>query len=189
VPVFDLQRANRLLDQAGFARGPDGVRVRLTHDPMPNEGALRTGEYLRQALAKVGVDVTLRSQDFPTYIKRVYADRDFDFNFGGMSNTFDPTVGIQRLYWSKNFRRGLPFSNGSGYSNAEVDRLLEASAVEVDAKKRQAQWVQIQKLIVDEAPDITLIAPDSYTIAHKRVNGHTTGALGVAGNLADVWLA
>jgi peptide/nickel transport system substrate-binding protein len=189
VPVFDLERANRLLDQAGFPRGPDGVRVKLTHDPMPHEGANRSAEYFKQALAKVGVDVTLRAQDFATYIKRVYSDRDFDFNFGGMSNTFDPTVGIQRLYWSKNFKRGLPFSNGSGYSNPETDRLLEAAAVELDPKKRVALWVQIQKAVVRDLPDLTLISPDNYTIADRRVLNHTTGGLGVAGNLADLSLS
>ncbi len=189
VPVFDVARANKLLDDAGFPCGADGIRVKLTHDPMPHEGAIRTGEYLKQALGRVGVDITLRSQDFSTYIKRIYTDRDFDFNFGGMSNTFDPTVGVQRLYWSKNFKRGLPFSNGSGYVNAEVDQLLEASAIEFDAKKRLQQWIDLQKLIVRDVPDLTLIAPDSYTVSAKRVRGHTTGALGVAGNLADVWLA
>ena len=106
-----------------------------------------------------------------------------------MSNTFDPTVGIQRLYWSKNFKRGLPFSNGSGYSNPETDRLLEAAAVELDAKKRVALWVDIQKAVVRDLPDLTLVAPDSYTIADKRVRNHSTGALGVAGNLADLHIA
>lgn len=189
VPVYDPERAARLLDQAGYPRGADGVRVRITHDPMPNEGGLRTSEYIKQALGKVGVEVSLRSSDFSTYIKRIYTDRDFDFNFGGMSNTFDPTVGIQRLYWSKNFKRGLPFSNGSGYANPEVDLWLEAAAVETHLAKRQALWIDIQKAIVRDLPDITLVAPDNLTVASPRVHQHTVSALGVAGNLAHVWLA
>lgn len=53
-----------------------------------------------------------------------------------MSNLYDPTVGIQRPYWSKSFKPGVPFANRSKYSNPEVDRLLETADVEVDPKKR-----------------------------------------------------
>lgn len=133
---FDPKRAEALLDEAGFKRGPDGVRFRLVHDFLPyGDGYRRTADYLRQALSRVGVAVTIRSQDFATYIKRVYTDRDFDFTNNSMGNTFDPTVGVQRLYWSRNFKRGVPFSNGSGYRNPEVDALLEAATVETDPAK------------------------------------------------------
>ncbi len=122
MPAFDVAAANRLLDQAGHPRGSDGIRFKVTHDPLPyGDGLKRGGEFIKNALAKIGVDVTLRAQDFPTYIRRVYTDRDFDFTYNMMSNLFDPTVGVQRLYWSKNFKKGVPFSNGSGYSNPEVD--------------------------------------------------------------------
>jgi len=30
-----------------------------------------------------------------------------------LGNQFDPTLGVQRIYWSKNFKLGLPFSNAS----------------------------------------------------------------------------
>jgi peptide/nickel transport system substrate-binding protein len=186
-PDFDPARAEALLDEAGYPRDADGVRLRVTHDFMPTEGSRRGAEYFRQALAAIGVEVELRAQDFPTYVKRVYTDRDFDFNFGGMSNTFDPTVGIQRLYWSKNFKPGLPFSNGSGYSNPEVDALLEAAAIELDPDKRVTQWAEIQRIVARDLPDLTLIAPDSYTLASSRLVDHTVTFDGAAGNLASAY--
>ncbi|KAB2888149.1 MAG: ABC transporter substrate-binding protein, partial [Burkholderiaceae bacterium] len=118
-----------------------------------------------------------------------YTDRDFDLHVSAMSNTFDPTVGIQRLYWSKNFKRGLPFSNGAAYSNPEVDRLLEAAAVEQNEARRVQALADFQRIIARDLPDITLVAPHTYTIADHRVRGHTVGADGTAGNLAGVWLA
>lgn len=66
---IDLKAAEALLDEAGYKRGAD---------------------YIRQALAKVGIEVTVRAQDFPAYTKHVYTDRDFDFAYEGMSNLFDP---------------------------------------------------------------------------------------------------
>jgi peptide/nickel transport system substrate-binding protein len=189
VPLFDVAAANRLLDQAAHPRGADGVRFKVNHDPLPyGDGFKRAGEFIRNALAKTGVDVTLRAQDFPTYVRRVYTERDFDFTYNMMSNLFDPTVGVQRLYWSKNFKRGIPFSNGSGYNNPEVDRLLEAAAVETDEPKRQGYFTEFQRIIARDLPDFGVLAPDTITIADRKVVNHTVSAQGVGGNLADVFL-
>ncbi len=185
--AFDPAKAEKLLDEAGYARGADGIRLRLTHDFMPGQGGRRAAEYFKQALAKVGIDVTVRAQDFATYVRRVYTERDFDFNYGSMSNSFDPTVGIQRLYWSKSFKRGLPFSNGSGYSNPDADRLLEAAAVEIDPARRYQQFAELQRIVVRDLPDITLIAPEVFTVADRRLADHTVSAEGVVGNLADAY--
>jgi peptide/nickel transport system substrate-binding protein len=187
---YDLKQAEALLDAAGLTRGRAGasLRLKLALVPIPNEGGQRTAEYLKQSLARIGVEVTINSQDFATYVRRIYADRAFDLHVSVMSNTFDPTVGIQRLYWSKNFKKGLPFSNGSGYSNPEVDRLLEAAAVEVDEGRRRQALTEFQHHIVRDLPDITLLAIDSYTIADRRVRGHTVSADGIAGNLAGAWI-
>jgi len=186
----DLQRAEALLDAAGLPRGKAGpnLRLKLAVTPIANEGGQRTAEYLRQALGRIGIELTISSQDFATYVRRIYTERDFDLHVSVMSNTFDPTVGIQRLYWSKNFKKGLPFSNGSGYSHPEVDRLLEAAAIETDESRRRQYFTEFQRHIVRDLPDITLVALDTYTIADRRVRGHTLGADGIAGNLAGAWL-
>ncbi|MBV9971378.1 MAG: ABC transporter substrate-binding protein, partial [Xanthobacteraceae bacterium] len=130
-PFFDPRGAEELLDSAGLARGADGVRFRLDLDFVPAGDAYRnTADYVAQALAPTGIVVTPRAQSFSAYVRRIYTDRDFDFTVGRANNMFDPTVGVQRLFWSKNFKRGVPFSNGSHYESAEADALLEAAAVE-----------------------------------------------------------
>jgi peptide/nickel transport system substrate-binding protein len=187
---IDLAAAEKLLDEAGYPRGSDGVRIRINLDYVPSgETYPRGSEYIRQALAKVGVDATVRSQDFATYTKRIYTDRDFDFAFEGMSNLFDPTVGVQRLYWSKNFKPGVPFSNGSAYSNPKVDALLEAAAIEVDAKKRVDQWREIQQILVEDLPAIDIASQPELTIYNRRIADHTVGGEGVSGSLAYAYLA
>ena len=103
-----------------------------------------------------------------------------------MSNLFDPTVGVQRLYWSKNFRPGVPFSNGAHYSNPKVDALLEAAAVEMDPKTRYQQFLDFQNIVVDDVPDIGIVTQPDLTLFDRKVAGHTVGAEGVAGNLANV---
>jgi peptide/nickel transport system substrate-binding protein len=185
---IDTEAAERLLDAAGFPRGADGIRKKLSLDFIPNGPTFARGSaYIRQALAKVGVAVTIRTQDFAAYIKRIYTDRDYDFSFEALSNLFDPTVGVQRLYWSKNFKPGVPFSNGSHYTNSEVDALLETAAVEVDPTKRIDQWRQIQSILLRDLPDIYVVSAPELTISDKNVIDHTTGGDGVMGNLADVY--
>jgi len=187
---IDLAAAEKLLDEAGYPRGSDGVRARINLDYVPSgESYPRGSEYIRQALAKVGIDATVRSQDFATYTKRIYTDRDFDFAFEGMSNLFDPTVGVQRLYWSKNFKPGVPFSNGSAYSNPKVDALLEAAAVEVNPNKRVEQWREIQQILVEDLPAIDIVSQPELTIYNKRIADHTVGGEGVSGSLAYAYVA
>ncbi len=186
---FDTSRSEALLDQAGYPRKDGGIRFDVTLDfnPYgPDYGAI--ANVLRSQFAAIGVDVTVRAQDFPTYVKRIFTDRDFDFHITGMSNLFDPTVGVQRIYWSKSFQPGVPFSNGSAYKNQEVDSLLEAAAVEIDEAKRREQFVKFQKVTAVDIPNVNLVSIKEYTVANKRVKNHTVTADGLSGNFSDLYV-
>jgi peptide/nickel transport system substrate-binding protein len=187
--AYDLKKANELLDEAGFPRGEGGVRFRIPLDfnPILAEGQ-RLADYLRVALARVGIAVTVRAQDASSFIKRVYTDRDFVFFTNGTSNLFDPTVGVQRLYWSKNFVKGVPFSNATHYNNPQVDKLLEDAAVENDPDKRVQLFKEFQQIVARDIPDLNLYQPEFITIANQRVHDHSLTADGVESNLADVYV-
>src|SRR5450830_755974 len=122
------------------------------------------------------------------FIKRIYTERDFAFTTNGASNLFDPTVGVQRLYWSKNFIKGVPFSNGTHYNNPVVDKLLEDAAVENDPVRRVKLFKDFQDTVARDVPDLNLFQPEFITIAHQRVHEHSVTADGVEGNLADAWV-
>jgi peptide/nickel transport system substrate-binding protein len=186
---YDEERANALLDAAGFPRKADGTRFALRVDPLPiGELPARTAAYVKSALARVGIAVTVRSQDLPAYLKRIYTDRDFDFSINGMSNLFDPVVGVARLYTTGNFRRGVPFTNGSHYSNPQIDRLFAQAAEETDEAKRKQLFSQIQQILERDLPDLNLVAPRYLTVYSRAVHNHTTGPDGVSASFADVWL-
>ncbi|HEY0123698.1 MAG TPA: ABC transporter substrate-binding protein, partial [Rhizobium sp.] len=84
---------------------------------------------------------------------------------------------------------GVPFSNGSAYSNPKVDALLEASAIEVDPKKRVEQWRQIQEILVEDLPAIDIVSQPELTIYNKRIADHTRGGEGISGSLAFAYVA
>jgi len=186
---FDLKKAEQLLDEAGFPRGANKIRFKVPMDfnPVADDGR-KSAEFLRAALSRIGIQVEVRAQDLPAFAKRIYTDRDFDFTYNGHSNLFDPTVGVQRVYWSKNFKKGVPFSNGSNYNNPKVDALLEGAAIEIDPAKRRQMFIDFQKIVAEELPDVSLYSPLYLTIKNKRVHEDSMTADGVESNMAQVWL-
>ena len=143
---------------------------------------------IRGALNRAGIAVEVRAQDMGSFVKRVYTDRAFDFTVNGASNLFDPTVGVQRLYWSKNFIKGVPFSNATHYDNPEVDKLLEDAAVENDGDKRIALFKRFQEIVAHDVPDLNLCSPLYLTLYNKRVHDTVTTADGIEGGLGNVWV-
>jgi peptide/nickel transport system substrate-binding protein len=185
---FDLKLANSLLDQANFPRGWGGTRFALKLRYNATADA-RTAEYIKSALSKVGIAINIIRTDLPIYLKAVYTNRDFDIAIDSLSNTFDPTVGVQRIYWSKTFKIGLPYSNGAHYVNPRVDKLLEDAAKELDEGKRKSDFLEFQKIIHDDIPVISLYAPEGIIIANKRVHDEIDPAEGTEYSFANTWVA
>lgn len=185
---FDPKKAAQLLDDAGYPL-KGRWRFGLTHDYQPfGENFKRSGEAIKNAFAAIGIDVTVRGQDFPAYLKRVYTDRDFDFAFHPFTNMFDPTVGLQRFFTSDNHRKGVAFTNASHYANPDMDRLFTAIAVEADTVRRKALIDRFQEIAADELPILPLMLSRPVTVYNRRVVGHTVDSGGVQGNFAEVWL-
>ncbi|MGE0733852.1 MAG: ABC transporter substrate-binding protein [Alphaproteobacteria bacterium] len=187
--AFNIALAEKLLDEAGLKKGANGVRFKISHDYMPfGEQFVRLGEYLKQALGKVGIEVEIRNQDYATFVKRVFTDRDFDLISFFANNASDPTIGVQRFYWSKNFQPGVAFSNSAKYLNPAMDKLLEGAQVEPNEAKRKALFAEMQKLAMTDLPYLPLTHLDMVTIYNKRVRNHTITADGVHANFADVYI-
>ncbi|WP_347557524.1 ABC transporter substrate-binding protein [Robbsia sp. KACC 23696] len=186
---FDIDKANALLDKAGFPRGSDGVRFRLMLDVLPiGDQPPRTASYVRSALARIGIALTIRNEDLPTYLKRIYTSHDFDMAVNGMSNLFDPVAGVARLYTTSNYRRGVPFTNASHYSNPDIDRLFAEAAVETDENKRHALFKTMQQTIERDLPDVNLVSPDYLTVYSTRVHDANRGADGLDDSFANAWI-
>lgn len=186
---YDPARAEALLDEAGYPRSSGGIRFELTIDPSPSgEELLRVAEYVREQCRQIGITLNIRTADSGGFAKRIYTDRDFDMTVISGSAGIDPTIGVHRFYWSQNIREGVPYSNGSGYSNPAVDALLEAAAVEMDPVARRQEYAEFQRLVMADVPTLPLVAARRGTIANIVVKDHTLRAIGPFGTLADAWL-
>jgi peptide/nickel transport system substrate-binding protein len=92
------------------------------------------------------------------------------------------------VFWSKNFKIGLPFSNAAHYQNPEADRLLEAAAIETDEKRRRDLFVNLQRVVAADIPSIEFGANPNITIAARKVKNYSTTAEGARGSFADLYL-
>jgi peptide/nickel transport system substrate-binding protein len=186
---FDPKKAEQLLDEAGLKRGTDGVRLSITHHTMPYGNTYtRAGEYIREALRQVGVDVQLVTLDVGQYIRQIFTERNFDTMTCAYTAGPDPQFGILRRYYTKSFEKGVPWSNGSGYSNPVLDKVIEASFSETDPAKRKAQLVELQKVAQHDLPSINLVEMQHFSVVSKRVQGLSTFPDGFSKSMHDVWL-
>ena len=187
---FDVKKAAALLDEAGYKPGKDGKRLRITLDYDGGGGvtASRPAEFIKQSLARVGIDVELRAGDTATYLRRVFTDQDYDLMISSLHRLPDPTLGVQRLFWTKNIIKGAPWTNGSGYSNPELDRLMEAAGREADEGKRKALIKQWQQIVQDDVPVLDLVEQTWVTVSTARFRKATAQGDGLFASYADAWL-
>jgi len=185
---FDLAVANRLLDEAGQPRQAGGQRFALRLSFIPGADFKRTSDYLRFTLGRVGIKVEVVDGDQPTFLKRVYGTRDFDINLNGLGRLFDPTVGVQRIYWGDGVRNPLIWVNAAHYDNPQVDALFRQASVEVDAPQRAAQFREIQQIVGRELPVLPIVTVSSPMVHNVRVHGLINSIDLAAGDLSEAWI-
>lgn len=162
---FDVKAAEALLDEAGLKRGANGTRFALDIDYIPyGDDFKRTAEFLKASLRRVGVEANIRSQDTPSYTRRIYGDRDFDIAVTWFAAFSDPQVGVTRAYWSAPIGKNIPWTNGSGYRNPEVDGLIAAVQGEADPGKRREFFRRFQEIVLTDLPTLPLLELKFFTV-------------------------
>jgi peptide/nickel transport system substrate-binding protein len=186
---YSLEKANQLLDEAGFRRGADGIRFKLNHELLAAfPDIIKTvAEYMKEQLRTLGIDVVMRaSPDFATYVSRV-SNWEFDITTDFLSNYPDPVIGLDRTYLSSNIKKGVAYSNVTGYSNSEVDRLLAEAQSEQNFDKRKRLYHRVQEILVADLPIVWINEIQFATLYHKDLAGLPTGVLGLLDPLDGVY--
>ena len=184
---LDIDKANQILDDAGYERGADGMRFKLFVD-FGWQGVRPHAEYLKPQLKKIGIDMTVRpSPDFPSWAKRV-SNHDFDLTWDTVFNWGDPVIGVHRTYLSTNIKKGVIWSNTQGYANPRVDELLELGGRELDVAKRKAFYSDAQKLLADELPVYWVHTVPYHTIYNKRIGNPPQTIWGTSSPLDEIYI-
>ncbi|THF67277.1 ABC transporter substrate-binding protein [Pseudothauera nasutitermitis] len=186
---LDLDKARQLLDAAGLRPGANGVRLALTVDAIPGASDQRAiQEYLKPALAKIGIDVSVRqSPDFPIWSRRI-SNQDFELTLDSVWNWGDPVIGVHRTWLTANIRKGVIWSNTQSYSNPRVDELLAAAGQERDAARRKALYREFQEIVVDDVPVAFLHEVNLYLGYGKRIAEPVDNIWGLVGPLDEFGL-
>jgi peptide/nickel transport system substrate-binding protein len=163
---FDPARANQLLDEAGYPRGPDGIRFHLTLKTSTDETSRLIAAVLQQQWRQVGIALDLHSLEFGTF----YADithgafQLYILRWIGANN--DPDV----FYYVFDSKEIPPIGANRGrYTNPELDRLLEEARVEPDQAKRKQLYAQVQQIVARDQPYLNLWYLDNVAVHRARV--------------------
>ncbi|MFE0018187.1 ABC transporter substrate-binding protein [Mesorhizobium sp. NPDC059054] len=187
--AFDVAKANALLDEAGYKPGADGKRFKLKLLPAPyfNE-TKQFGDYLRQALAAIGIDAELVNNDSAAHMKAVYTDHAFDLAVGPPVFRGDPAISTTILAQS-GIPDGVPFSNQGGYKNADIDAIIGKAAETLDAKARTELYKEFQKKVVEDLPFINVADWTFISVASDKVGNIADNPRWAVSNWSDTWLA
>ena len=167
---YDPARAKQLLDEAGW-NDPDGngllSRFNLTLKTSTDESTRQIAAIIQQALKRVGIHVDLRSYEFGTFYGDVVRGNFQMFTMRWIGGNNDPDL-FERVFHSreappKGFNRGR-------YENPRVDELVEFARKEPDPAKRKAAYSEIQKIVADELPYISLWYMKTTCVYNRRIS-------------------
>lgn len=185
---FDTDRAEALLDEAGYPRDDDGTRFSLRLRPAPWFAQTRdTGDYVRQALAAVGIEVEIVTADPGGHIAAVYTDHDFDLAIGSPVWRNDPAISTTILYQG-GLDAGVPFANQWGYDSDVMNDIIARGISTIDTDERTAVYREFQHLAQEELPIIFLTHFTFITVARDEVQNVANNPRWATSGWADTWI-
>jgi peptide/nickel transport system substrate-binding protein len=162
----DVARAQRLLEEAGFPAGKDGVRLRLTMKTSTDETTRLMAAVLQQQLRTVGIALEIRSAEFGTFYADVTKGAFQIYALRWIGSNEDPDI-FRYAYGSGSFPpKG---GNRGRYSNARVDALLAEASASPDRAVRKEDYVEVQQILAEELPGIPLWYPNNEVVHTRRV--------------------
>ena len=163
---YDPGRAGRLLDEAGYRRGRNGVRFHLTMKTSNAEDARLLGAVLQQQLAGVGIAVDLRSYEFATFYSDITRGAFQMYSMRWIGGNEQPDI-FSYVFSTKNFSpRG---ANRGHYSNTRLDALLDDAEASNDEAKRRSDYIEAQQILARELPAINLWYMDTVVVHNRRL--------------------
>jgi peptide/nickel transport system substrate-binding protein len=163
---FDPARAERLLDEAGYKPGRDGVRFHLAMKTSTLEETRLLAAVLQQQLGRVGIALDIRSYETATFLSDVRRGAFQMYSLRWVGGNEQPDI-FTFVFATASFSpKG---ANRSHYSNAQFDALVQDASESADVARRRADYVEAQQILARDLPAINLWYPDSIVVHNRRL--------------------
>jgi peptide/nickel transport system substrate-binding protein len=163
---YDVEAAKALIAESGM---PEGTQIRF----MVNQGNVLREDWLtysQQALQEIGIEVVPEVIEYATLTERVTTTQDFDVEGVGFAGvTADPSELYDQLHTGSS-------GNYYGYSNPELDTLLEQAREELDQEAAKELYKQIQAIIMEDVPMFFAWYRPFLHVVRKGYEGYTDSA-------------
>ena len=166
---YDATSAKKLLAEAGYPNGFDTV---LKVSPQ-YEYTVRSGQVVADNLKKVGVNAKIEQIEWGQWIARVFREADYDLTIIGHAEAWD----IKNYANAKYYFR---------YDSSKFQALFAKSEVTVDDKARREVYVDMQKLLVEDAPVVWLFMHPRLAVVKTGVQGLWKDLPASANDLSEV---
>jgi peptide/nickel transport system substrate-binding protein len=181
----DIEGAKKLLAEAGY---PNGFKVEIKCSPQYPE-FVATTLIVQDSLKKLGIDVQVVQQEWGTFVK----DRNTEIATKGReggeifasANTFrpDPDGYIYPYFHSAGG------TNDGGYTNPKLEPLIQQARSIFNQDQRKSLYRQIQRTLLDDAPNWWWFAKFNIEALTAKVQGYTQSFTGRRIFLKKTWLA
>ena len=166
---YDPEKALQLLEESKYGDDLENLpRIILTTaGRFGSSVGLDLEVILEMWRQNLGIEVEIQQTEFATYLQDLNKRRFQTFQIGWIADYPDPENFLDILFYSGST------NNHTGYSNAEVDQLLERARVEADESRRYELYRQAEEMILNDAPWIPLwYSGEQYVLVKPYVHDY-----------------
>ncbi|HET9909183.1 MAG TPA: peptide ABC transporter substrate-binding protein, partial [Anaerolineales bacterium] len=164
---YDPAQARQLLEQSKYG-GANGLPpIVFTDSGIGSSIGGSIAAVAQMWKQDLGVTVTVENLEPSFYYDRIHAGQHGQLLDGGWCADYpDPENFADVLFHTASTQ------NSGGYSNPDLDSLLEAARVEQDVTKRMAMYQQAEQILVDDAAALFTVHWLSYELVKPYVQGY-----------------
>ena len=197
---FNVDKANQLLEAAGWKKGPDGIRakdgkkLKLVYQTSINTPRQKTQAIVKQACQKAGIDVELKAVTASVYFSSDVANPDtyskFYCDIQMYTTTMtqpDPEVFMRQFAsWEMATKENKwQGRNITRWRNEEFDNAFRAAEGELDPVKRAALFIRMNDLVCDNQVVIPVVYRPRVAAVSNKLRAPLSGWDNDLWNLKD----
>ena len=173
---YDVERAKRLLADAGYPGGIDSATGRRLTLKLaigrPNQESREAGDLTAAFYDKIGIKLELQFFTWDAFLKAVNDGRVQLFRMGWVADYPDAQNFLQ-LFHSRNVSPG---PNHADYVNPEFDREYDAAMDATSDDERRAHWLRCQEIVREDCPWVFTHFNSDYSLVGPRVGNYIPSA-------------